>query len=113
LDRFDVGAGHGKNVRRAIDEGRRERLTAHVANIRTVFCADLHSIQTWGLAAHCVDTSRNDVDVPTISNQTAKKPFGDRATANITGADKEDTFHGSNGASERNSNLEANPPKST
>jgi len=108
-----VRASHRKNVRSVIDEGRRERLTAHVANIRTVFCADLHSIQTWGLAAHCVDTGRNNVDVPTISNQTAKKPFGDRAATNITGAYKEDTFHGSNGASERRANLEANPPKST
>src|SRR5437588_12128851 len=105
-------ASHRENVRSAIDEGRRERLTAHVANIRSVFCADLHSIQTWGLAAHCVDTGRNNVDVPTISNQTAKKPFGDRAAANITGADQEDTFHGSNSASERHHKLNANPPKS-
>jgi len=69
----------------------------------------LHSVQTWGLATHCVDTSRNNVDVPTISNQTAKKPFGDRATANITGADKEDTFHGSNGASERHFQPRSEP----
>ena len=112
MDRLKVRASHRKNVRSAIDEGRRERLTAHIANIRTVFCADLHSIQTWGLAAHCVNTSRNNLDVAAISNQTAKKPFGDGATTNITSADKEDTFHSSHGASERRSNLEANPPKS-
>src|SRR5262249_49844432 len=106
-------ASHRKNVRGSIDQRRREGLTAHVANVCTVFCADLHSIQTWGLATYCVDTSRNNVDVPTIPNQTAKKPFRDRAATNITRADKEDTFHDSTGASERHFNLEANPPKST
>jgi hypothetical protein len=59
-----------------------------------------------------VDTSRENFDVLTIANQTAKKPFRDRAATNITGADKEDAFHDSHGASERWSNLEANGLKS-
>jgi len=59
-----------------------------------------------------VDTSRKNFDVLTIANQTTKEAFRDRAAANITCANKEDAFHGSRGASERQSNLEANGSKS-
>ncbi len=59
-----------------------------------------------------MDTGRNNFDVLTIANQTTKKPFRDRAATNIACADKEDAFHGSHGASERQSNLEANGSKS-
>src|SRR5437870_1140335 len=89
LNRLEVRARHCKNMRGAIDQRRRERLTAH-----------------------CMDTGRNNFDVLTIANQTTKKPFRDRASTNITCADKEDAFHGSHGASERQSNLEANGSKS-
>ena len=112
LDRFDVGAGHGKNVRCAIDQCRRERLAAQVADVYAFIRADLHRVKTWRLAAHGVDTGRFNFDVVTIANQTAKKPFRDRAAANIACADKEDAFHGSRGASERHPNLELNVLKS-
>lgn len=51
-------------------------------------------------------------DVSPISEQTAKKPFRNRATTNVTCADKENVFHNSGRASERNFNLELNLPKS-
>ena len=47
-----------------------------------------------------------------IAEQAAKKPFRHRAAANVSGADKEDVFHDSGGASERDSNLELNLSKS-
>jgi hypothetical protein len=48
-----------------------------------------------------VDTSRENFDVLAIANQTAKKPFRDRAATNITCADKKDAFHDSGTRSER------------
>jgi hypothetical protein len=59
-----------------------------------------------------VYTRRDDFDVFLVSEQTVKKPFRNRAATNITGADKEDAFHNSESASERNPNLKANPSKS-
>jgi len=56
--------------------------------------------------------SRGDFNVSSISEQATKKPFRNRAAANVTCADKEDVFHDSGGANERNSNLESNLSKS-
>jgi hypothetical protein len=56
--------------------------------------------------------SRGHLDVSSISEQTAKKPFRNRAAANVTCADKENVFHDSSGARERDSNLESNLSKS-
>jgi hypothetical protein len=107
-----VGAGHGKDVRRAIDQGRRERLAALAANICAFVLADLHRVETWRLAAHGVHAGRKNFDVSTVTKQTAKKPFRDGTATNIAGADKEYAFHGSRGASERHPNLELNVLKS-
>jgi hypothetical protein len=112
LDRFDVSAGHGKNVRRTIDQRCRERLAALAADVRAFLLADLHRIETWRLAAHRMHTGRNNFDILTVPKQTAKKPFRDRTAANIACADKEDAFHVSDGASERHPNLELNVLKS-
>jgi hypothetical protein len=59
-----------------------------------------------------VHTSRNNFDVLSVPQQTAKKPFRNRAAADITCADKEDAFHKLESASERQSNLESNWCKS-
>ena len=88
-------ASHCKNVRGAVDERRRERLTAQLADVYAFFRANLYRVETWRLAAHRVYTGRENVYVLTIANQTTKKPFRDRAATNITCADKEDAFHGS------------------
>ena len=112
MNRFDVGTGHGKDVRCAIDQCRRKRLAAQVADVYAFIRADLHRVQTRWLAAHGVDTGRFNLDVVTIANPTAKKPFCDRAAADIACADKEYAFHGSRGASERHPNLELNVLKS-
>ena len=105
-------ARHGKNVCRSIDQRRGKRLTAQAANVDACFCADFDRIEAWRLAAHCVHAGRNNFDVLSIPKQTAKKPFGDRAAADITCTDKEDAFHNSEGASERNRNLKSNRSKS-
>jgi hypothetical protein len=54
----------------------------------------LHGIETRRLAAHCVHSSRGDFDIFPVTKQSAKKPFRDGTTANVTCADKEDAFHG-------------------
>jgi hypothetical protein len=64
------------------------------------------------LAAHCVHTGRNNFDVFSVPKHAAKKPFRNRAAADITRTDKEDAFHNSESASERNPNLESNRSKS-
>jgi hypothetical protein len=108
LDCLKVRASHRKNVCRPIDQHGSKRLTAQIANVHACFRADFDRIKTWRLAAHCVHTSRNNFDVLSVPKQTAKKPFRNRAAADITCADKEDAFHNSESASERNSNLESN-----
>jgi hypothetical protein len=59
-----------------------------------------------------VHPSRNNLDVLLVPKQTAKKPFCNRAAADITCTNKEDAFHNSESASERNPNLESNWSKS-
>ena len=68
LDCFEVRAGHCKNMRGAIDQRRRERLTAQVADVHAFFRANLHRVETRRLAAHCVDTGRKNFDAFTIAN---------------------------------------------
>jgi len=72
----------------------------------------LHRVKTWRLTAHGMHAGRKNFDVVTVPEQTAKKPFCDWAATNIAGADKEDAFHVSDGASERHSNVGANRSKS-
>src|SRR5205814_9134575 len=112
LNCLHMCAGHGEKVCRPINQSGSERLTAYIANIRACFCADFDRVKTWRLAAHCVHTSRNNFDVFSVAKQTAKEPFGNRATADITGAYKEDAFHNSENASERIPNLKSNQSKS-
>src|SRR5204863_8057095 len=87
--------------RGAIDQRRRERLAPQIADVCSFFRAHLYRVKTWRLTANCVDTSRENFDVLTIANQTAKKPFRDRTATNITWADQEDAFHDSGTRSER------------
>jgi len=101
LDRFDVSTGHGKNVRGAIDQGRRDRLAALAADVHAFLFADLHRVKTWRLAADGMHARRKNFDVSTVTKQTAKKPFRDWAATNIAGTDKEDAFHVSGAASAR------------
>jgi hypothetical protein len=112
LDCLEVRASHRKNVCGAIDQLRRERLAPQIADVCAFFCADLYGVKAWRLTMYCVDTGRENFNVLTIANQTAKKPFRNRTATYITCANKEDAFHDSRGASERQSNLEANGSKS-
>jgi hypothetical protein len=54
-------------------------------------------------------SSRGYFDVSSIPEQTAKKAFRNRAAANVTGADKENVFHDSSSASERESQPRIEP----
>ena len=87
-------------------------MAAQTADVHAFLFADLDSIETRGLAAHCVHSSRGDFDILPISKQPAKKPFRDGTAANISCTDKKDAFHGSGGASARDSNLGSNLPES-
>ena len=93
VNRFQMRAGHGKNVRGAIDQRRSQRLAAESRDIHVFVFAHLHRIKTRRLTAHRVHACRSDLDVLAIADQTAKKPFGDGAAANISRANKEDAFH--------------------
>ena len=112
LNSFKMRAGHGKDMRGAIDQRGRNWLAAKTADVHAFLFADLHRIETWWLAAHGVHPSRGNFNVSPISKQTPKQPFRDGTAANVTCADKEDVFHDSGGASARDSNLESNKPKS-
>src|SRR5581483_1494257 len=112
LNCLQVCAGHGKNVRCLIDQRGSKRLAAQIANVNAYFRADFDCVKTGRLAAHRVHTGRNNFDVLPVAKQTAKKPFCNRTAADITCTDKEDAFHNSESASERDSNLESNWSKS-
>ncbi len=87
-------------------------MTAQIADVRACFRANFYRINTWRLAVHRVHTGRNNFDVLSVPKHAAEKPFRNRAAADITCADKEDAFHNSESASERNPNLESNRSKS-
>jgi hypothetical protein len=55
---------------------------------------------------------RRDFDVLPIASHAAKKPFRDRAPTNVSCADEEDVFHGSERAASAFIKLEANLSKS-
>ncbi len=94
---------------RLIDQRRGKRLTAQIANVDPCFCADFDRVETWRLTAYCVHTGRNNVDVFSVPKHATKKPFRDRAAADITRTDKEDVFHSLDSASERYSNPKVEP----
>jgi hypothetical protein len=112
LDRLEVRARHGENVRGTIDQGRCERLAAQTANVCAFLFADLHRVKTRRLSTHGMHACRSDLDVFAVSKQTAKQPFRNGAATNITCADKENAFHDSGCASARPCNLESNRAKS-
>jgi hypothetical protein len=83
-----------------------------MANVGPFFGAYFNRIEARRLAAHSMHTGGNNFDVLSVAQQAAKKPFRNRTAADITRADKEDAFHNSESASERNSNLKSNWSKS-
>ena len=112
LNCLKMRASHCKNMCRPIDQRRGKRLTAQIADVDPCFRTDFDRIKTWRLAAYRVHTGRNDFDVFSVPEHAAKKSFRDRAAADITCTDKEDAFHNSESASERNPNLKSNRSKS-
>src|SRR5204862_5719819 len=103
---------HGEDVCRPIDQRRGQWLTAQIANIDPGIGADFDRVKTWRLTAYRVHTGRNNFDVLSVANHAAKKPFRNWAAADISCTDKEDAFHNSQSASERNRNLKSNRSKS-
>ncbi len=51
VNRFEMRAGHGENVRCAVDQIGRERLAAQIADIDPVRFANLHRVKTRRLSA--------------------------------------------------------------
>jgi len=111
VDRFEVRAGHGENVRRLADQIGSERLAAQIANVHVVRFANLHRVKARRLSAHRVDTGRSNFNVFTVSDQPAKQPFGDWTATDIAGANKENAFHDSRRARERGNNVVLNTNK--
>ena len=93
VDRFQMRAGHGENVRRLFYQIRGERLAALIADIDAVGFANLDGVKTGGLPANGVHPGRSHFDIA-IADQPPEKSFRDRAAADIAGANKEDAFHG-------------------
>jgi hypothetical protein len=87
-------AGHGENVRRAIDEGGGERLTAQPADIDALLFANVDCMQARRLSADRVDAGGRDFDIPAVAEQSPEQAFSHRAAADIASADKENAFHG-------------------
>ena len=54
LDRLEVCAGHGEDVRGAIDQGACKRLAAETADVHAFLFANLHRVKARGLSAYRV-----------------------------------------------------------
>jgi len=107
-----VRTGHGENVRSLVNQRSSQRLAAKIAYVCAFLCTDFDGVQAWRLAPNRVDTSRCNFDVLPVASQAAKKPFRDRAPTNVTCADEEDVFHGSERAANAFIKLEAKLYKS-
>jgi hypothetical protein len=87
-------------------------LAAQIAYVCACLCANFYGVQAWRLASNRVHAGGRNFDVLPVANQAAKKPFRNRASANIACADEEDVFHESERAANAFSNLEVNLSKS-
>src|SRR5438132_11591823 len=94
MNRLQMRAGHRKNVRGALDQLIRQRLTAKAADVHVFFLADLHRVKTGRLSTHRVNAGGDDLDIPAIANESAEQPFRNWASTNVSCANKEDAFHG-------------------
>ena len=105
---FQMGAGHGKNMRGAIDQLRCERLAPKTADVYAVRFAYLHGIEAWRLAANGMDPGGGDLDVFSVPQHISEEAFRDGAATNIARTDEEDVFHGRARKSGRIYNLGSN-----
>ena len=87
--------GHGEDVRSLIHQRSGQRLAAQIAYVCAFLRADFHRIQAWRLTPDRVYAGGCDFDVLFVAKQSAKKPFCNRAPTNVSCADEEDVFHGS------------------
>ena len=110
--RFDVRTGHCENVRSLVNQRSSQRLAAKIAYVCAFLRADFYGVQAWWLAADRVYAGGCDFDVLPVASHAAKKPFRDRAPTNVSCADEEDVFHGSQRAANAFMKLEANLSKS-
>ena len=78
---------------RAFDQIRAKRLAAKTADVHAFVLAYLHGVKTGRLPANGMDAGRRDLDIVAIPDQLPKKTFRNRATANVSCANKEDVFH--------------------
>jgi hypothetical protein len=86
-------AGHGEDMRRAVDQSAGKRLAPQIANIDALLFADINGMQTWRLTADRVHAGGYDLNVFAIADEPPEEAFSHWAAANIAGADKEDVFH--------------------
>ena len=93
VDRFEMRAGHGENMRRAIDQRRGERLAPQIADIDAFSFQRGNGVKARRLSANGMDSGGCDFDVLAIAEQSPEKAFGHRAAANVPGTDEEDVFH--------------------
>ena len=108
VNRFEMRAGHGENVRRAVYQIGAERLAAQMADVYAVRFANLDCVETGRLSAHGVHSGRSHFDVFAIADQPAKQSFGNRTAADIARANKKDAFHDWRRARERENKVVLN-----
>ena len=70
---FPVSAGHGKDVRGAIDQLRRKRLASKIPNVHILSLANFCSIETWRLSPNSVDAGGSNFDIFAVAKETAEK----------------------------------------
>ena len=112
MDRLEMRSGHGEDVSGSIDQRSRQRLTTKVTDVDTFVGADLDCIKAGRLSANRVDTGGSDFNVVAMSDQPLEKTFRNWASADIAGADEENTFHDARRAITSLCKLESEQAKS-
>ena len=94
-DRIEVRMRHPVDVRRPFHEFAREGLRADAANVHADLSASLHAVLARALPVSRRDARAGDFDVTARARSMAEETLCDRASADVSGADKKDAFNGS------------------
>src|SRR5207253_2206492 len=88
VNRFQMRAGHGENVRGPLHQSGRKGLAAEMTDVHPLVFANLNGVETWRLPSHRVNPGRCHFDVLSVPDEPIKQALRDRATANISRTNK-------------------------
>ena len=89
-----VAVGHGVDFMGLGDDFRGDLSASYVFDIDADFFHGGDGVGAWGLIFRCCKASRGDGELRVVLEQMFHEAFCHGASADVSGADKEDVFHG-------------------